>query len=566
MSLALVGLVCAGLFLLAFRFYGRWVARHYQLSAEAQTPAERFADGVDFVPTRRPILLAQHFASIAAAGPVVGPITAGLYFGWGPSLLWIVFGSIFIGAIHDFSSLVASVKHDAKSIPELARQYLGPRAYALVMTFIWLSLIYVVIAFTDVTAQAFVAKETWGGAVHDIGGGVATSSFLYLLLSVLLGVALTKWRTPLWLATLLFLPALVGIILWGQRLPITFAVANPALVWGVIILAYCAVASVLPMWLLLQPRGYLGGYFLYIVLACGLLGVIFGGYKAEYPAFLAWHSERLGSLFPFLFITIACGACSGFHGLVCSGTTCKQLHRETHAPLIGYGGMLLEGVVAVMALSTVMMWPAGSAELDKSPSEIYAGGIAHFVHAVLGLPREQVLAFGMLAFTTFVYDTLDVATRLGRYLMEELLGLKGRRGKWAATGLTLGLPLGYLFLGANLQGALGAAKPIWLVVWPLFGSSNQLLAGLTFLLLAAWFRARRRWAPWLLLPGLFMFGTTTVALVLQSLASLKQCLAGTAAAIDLVNLALALALLATALAFLVLWLRQLRRAPLAPGA
>ncbi|MBM4118573.1 carbon starvation protein A [bacterium] len=563
MPLAFVGLACAALFLLAFRFYGLRVARRYQLSATAKTPAERFADGVDFVPTKRPILLAQHFASIAAAGPVVGPITAGLYFGWGPSLLWIVFGTIFIGAIHDFSSLVASIKHDAKSLPELARQYLGPQAYALVMTFIWLSLVYVVIAFTDVTAQAFVARETWGDTQHDIGGGVATSSLLYLLLSVLLGLALTKWRVPLWLATLLFFPALVGIIVWGQLLPITFAVARPAVLWGVIILAYCAVASVLPMWLLLQPRGYLGGYFLYIVLAFGLLGVIFGGYKAEYPAFLAWRAENLGTLYPFLFITIACGACSGFHGLVCSGTTCKQLHKETHAPLVGYGGMLLEGVVAVMALMTVMMWPAGAAELKKSPSEIYAGGIAHFVHAVLGLPREQVLAFGMLAFTTFVYDTLDVATRLGRYLMEELLGLKGRRGKWLATGITLGLPLAYLLLGANLQDALGAAKPVWLVVWPLFGSSNQLLAGLTFLLLAAWFRARHRWAPWLVLPGFFMFGTTAVALVIQSWRALQRSLGGQATAIDLVNLTLALALLATAAAFLAFWLRRLGR-PLPP--
>jgi carbon starvation protein len=434
------------------------------------------------------------------------------------------------------------------------------------MTFIWLSLIYIVIAFTDVTAQAFVAKETWNGAVHDIGGGVATSSLLYLLLSVLLGLALTKWRTPLWLATLLFFPALLGIIVWGQHLPITFAVQNPALVWGIIILGYCAVASVLPMWLLLQPRGYLGGYFLYIVLACGLLGVLFGGYEAEYPAFLSWRSAELGPIFPFLFITIACGACSGFHGLVCSGTTCKQLRRETHAPLIGYGGMLLEGVVAVMALMTVMMWPRGSAELAKSPSEIYANGIAHFVHSVLGLPREQVLAFGMLAFTTFVYDTLDVATRLGRYLMEELLGLKGRRGKWTATGLTLGLPLIYLILAADLQGALGAAKPVWLLVWPLFGSSNQLLAGLTFLLLAAWFKARQRWAPWLVIPGFFMFGTTTVALAIQCAGSLRRSLGGTPAAIDIVNLVLCLALLATAVAFLVLWIRRLRHGPAAPGA
>lgn len=553
MSLTVIALACAAAFILAFRVYGRAIARRYQLNEKARTPAVRFQDGEDFIPTKKPILLAQHFASISAAGPVVGPIVGGLYFGWGPALLWIVLGSIFIGAIHDFSSLVASVKHDAKSITELARSYLGRKAFALVVGFIWLSLLYVIIAFTDVTAQAFTAKQEWGGEMHEIGGGVATSSFLYLGLSMLMGVALYKWKVPLKWATPAALVLLYGIIVLGQEIPLVFGTGNPALIWGIVILVYCALASVMPMWVLLQPRGYLGGFFLYVVLGLGVLGLLFGGFEAEYPVFLGWTSEKVGPLFPFLFITIACGACSGFHGLVCSGTTSKQLHRETHAPLVGYGGMLLEGVVAVMALATVMIWAKGAPELAKSPSEIYATGIAYLANSVTGLRIEWLIAFGMLAFTTFVFDTLDVATRLGRYLMEELLGLKGHQGKWTATLLTLGVPLAYLFLGSILQSALQSAKPLWLVVWPIFGSSNQLLAGLTFLMLAAWFRTKHRWAPWLVLPGFFMFGMTVWALLIQT----RQNFAGLSDPathdLNMLNFLICLALVAISLSFLILW-------------
>lgn len=554
MSLSVIALVCAAAFILAFRFYGRVIAKRYQLSEKAKTPAERFEDGEDFIPTKKPILMAQHFASIAAAGPVVGPIAGALYFGWGPALLWIVLGSIFIGAIHDFSALVASVKHGAKGIAELAKTYLGRKAFALVLGFIWLSLLYVIIAFTDVTAQAFTAKMEWGGVQRNVGGGVATSSFLYLGLSMVMGLALYKWKVRLWLATLIFLPALLAIIQLGQAFPLTLPGGNPVLGWGVVILAYCALASVLPMWLLLQPRGYLGGYFLYVVLFLGVLGLLFGGFKAQYPIFLGWTHEKAGPLFPFLFITIACGACSGFHGLVCSGTTSKQLHRETHAPAVGYGGMLLEGVVAVMALATVMMWPQGAGELSKSPSEIYATGVAYLANAVTGLRIEWLIAFGMLAFTTFVFDTLDVATRLGRYLVEELLGLKGHHGKWTATFLTLGIPLLYLFLGSSLQTALASGKPIWQIVWPIFGSSNQLLAGLTFLMLSAWFRTRHRWAPWLVLPGFFMFGMTLWALTLQTSKNLAGLADPATHAISLLNSIICLALIAISVTFLLLWL------------
>jgi carbon starvation protein len=537
----------------AFRFYGRFLARRLALDDARTTPAVAQADGVDYVATSRPVLVAQHFASIAAAGPVVGPIAAGLAFGWGPSLAWIVLGCIFIGAMHDFSSLVASLRHGARSIPEMVKEHLGKRAWALALLFIWLSLLYVIVAFTDVTARQFLAVDEWDGEAHAIGGGVATSSFLYLGLAVAMGLVLEKLKVKLWVATLVFLPLVFGVILLGQRIPLVLPVANPAAAWGAVILGYCALASVLPMWLLLQPRGYLGGYFLYVVLGVGLLGLLFGGFHADYPALTGFVSAKQGPLFPFLFVTIACGACSGFHGLVCSGTTCKQVAKETHATAVGYGGMLLEGAVAVMALATVMMWPAGAPALAKGPSEIYAAGIAHFMSRVLGVDVHWGTSFGMLAFATFVYDTLDVATRLGRYLMEELLGLKGRAGRALATALTLGLPLAYLALAPSAVVVGGKAQPVWQLVWTIFGSSNQLLAALTLLFLAAWLSEKSLPNRFVLWPALFMLATTATALAWQLAAALRDP-AGLRSPAGL-NALLAAALLVVAGGFSVEWVR-----------
>ena len=538
-------------FVVAFRVYGRSLARRMALDDARTTPAVEHADGVDFVATSRPVLLAQHFASIAAAGPVVGPIAAGVAFGWGPSLAWIVLGCIFIGAMHDFSSLVASMRHRARSIPEMVKEHLGRRAWMLSLLFIWLSLLYVIVAFTDVTARQFLFVQDG----RPIGGGVATSSFLYLGVAVAMGFVLEKMKVRLWVATLVFLPLVFGAIVLGQTFPIVMPGSNPAASWGAIILIYCAIASVLPMWLLMQPRGYLGGYFLYVVLAVGVAGLLIGGFRAEYPA-LASLSSKDGPIYPFLFVTIACGACSGFHGLVCSGTTCKQVSKETHATAVGYGGMLLEGAVAVMALATVMMWPQGTPILSKGPSEIYATGIAHFMNRVAGVDVSWGITFGLLAFATFVYDTLDVATRLGRYLLEELLGLRGMRGRAISTALTLGMPLLYLVVAPSSVMIGGRQVPVWQVVWTIFGSSNQLLAALTLLFLAAWLSEKGQRYRFVLIPAIGMLVTTATALVLQ----LRNALidpAGLSGPSGL-NALLAAALLVVAGAFSLEWLRTIR--------
>jgi carbon starvation protein len=389
----------------AYILYGGFLKRAFGLDDSRPTPAVTVNDGNDFVPTRPAMLLGQHFAAIAAVGPIAGPIIAGGRYGWLASALWIVLGTIFIGAVHDFSSLVASVRHKAQSLGQVFRETLGVKASLAFSLFIWLSLIYVIVVFMDLTAGAFVSRPELGA--ENFGPGVATSSVFYLLIGCAMGVALGRFRSPLWLATAIFVPLLFVAIWGGQRLPIVFPgdAATQQKMWNLIILFYCATASMIPMWVLLQPRGYLGGFILYSTFAAGLVGLFFGGYRIHQPAVAEVLSFFKGGapVFPLLFTTIACGAVSGFHGLVSAGTSSKQLVKESHAVTVGYGGMLLEGLVAVISLATVMMAAPGSPELALGPDEIYARGMAHFME-VLGLPFAAGVVFGKLAFATFIDD------------------------------------------------------------------------------------------------------------------------------------------------------------------
>ncbi len=540
MSLFLVAIVACVLFVLGYMFYGRLLARMFDLRADRATPACTINDGVDYVPAKAPLLLGQHFSAIAAAGPIVGPILGALWFGWLPALLWIVFGAILFGAVHDFSALVSSVRHNARSIVELVHEHLGSKAHLLFMGFVWLSLIYVIIAFTDLTSSSFVEPA--------YGGGVATSSSLYLLAAVALGVCLHRWRMPLRVATLIFLP-IVGVIIWyGQSIPMILPAGwpvRPQLIWNIIILSYCFVASVIPMWTLLQPRGYLGGFFLYVTLAAGVIGLFLGGDRIQYPAFLGWVSQKGFPLFPMLFVTVACGACSGFHGIVSSGTTSKQIAREPDCRVVGYGGMLLEGLVAVIALATVMLLAPGDAATQQSPDRIYANGISHFVER-FGVNREFARSFALLAFATFIYDTLDVATRLGRYVFQELTGWKGRWGSVGATLATLALPA--LSVSWTVKDVAGNIVPAWKVFWTLFGTSNQLLAALTLVTITVWLKRTKR--PWLIsaLPAAFMLVMTLWSLTL----TVQPWLAGLVSGQPAVNWIAFIALILMALAVLVL--------------
>jgi carbon starvation protein len=336
-------------------------------------------------------------------------------------------------------------------------------------------------------------------------------------------------------------------------LPIDLRAAAPlpGVYWAWAILAYCAIASVLPVWLLLQPRGYLGGFFLYLTLGGGLLGLFVANPAIAWPDFSGFTATAPGqagqTLLPFLFITIACGACSGFHGLVCSGTTSKQIDREPDAHLVGYGGMLLEGVVALLALACVMQLTPGSELARAGADKIFGVGIGSFLHQ-LGVPLTFAVTFGMLAFATFVYDTLDVATRLARYLFTEFTGWRTRTGEVVGTIVSLALPA--ILVAMTVSDSKGNPMPAYKVVWPLFGSINQLLAGLTLVGLSLWL-ARTGAGTWLRLavglPMLFMMGMTTSALVLQIVNAPNALLAVTAAVL------LALAVWVASEAALALW-------------
>lgn len=541
MPLYPVALFACLLFLLAYFTYGRFLAKRFALDPKIKTPACEINDGVDFVPTKKGFLLGQHFSAIAAAGPIVGPILAGLWFGWLPALLWIVLGAIFFGSVHDFSSLAGSVRHRAASVVEIVKDYLGPRGHILFMIFVWLSLLYVITAFTDLTSASFVDPE--------LGGGVAASSFLYLLIGVILGLALYKFHAPLGPATLISLPLVLLSIWMGQWIPLSLPALgslSPQQLWNILLLGYCFIASIIPVWCLLQPRGYLGGFFLYVTLAAGLGGLFLGGEQIQYPAFLGFTSSKGLPLFPMLFVTVACGACSGFHGIVCSGTTSKQIANERDCALVGYGGMLLEGVVALVALSTVMVLAKTDALATQSPDRIYAEGLSRFV-SHFGVPLGFARAFTLLAFTTFIYDTLDVATRLARTIFQELTGWKGTPGRVAATLASLVLP--FICVSIKMTDAGGNLIPAWKIFWTIFGTSNQLLAALTLMSLALWLAKTGR--PWwaAAAPMLFMLVMTLWSLGLLAFPALAK-IFSSAPSFDLIgSVAILLLILALLLIF-----------------
>jgi carbon starvation protein len=541
--------VGTGLILLAaYHSYGRWVARKLELSPDARTPACDINDGLDFVPTAAPYLFSQHFSAIAAAGPIVGPIAAGLLFGWVPALVWILIGSIFIGGVHDMGSLIASVRHKARSIAEIVREYMSRRAYMLFLAFVWIALVYIVVAFTDLTATTFAPKPpvplgadaaaaelaTYAAQAEAVetGKAVASSSMLYLALAVVMGFVLRYTKLSLGLATAVFMPLVLLSIWAGPHLPLAIPQAlwwngSAAKTWDILLLLYCGVASIVPVWALLQPRGFLGGYFLTGTVLLAFLGIVAGSFVAnagidiQYPAFRGgfWVTdERTGAvvwLFPVLFVTIACGACSGFHSMISSGTSSKQLRVETDAKAIGYGAMLLEAFVAVISLSCVMILARGA---GGNPDQIFASGVSRFIALLASsfgvaydTAQSYLYRFALLAFATFIYDTLDVCTRLGRYVLQEFTGWHNTRGRYVCTILTLAPPL-YLVLQTLTHPVTGQEIPAWRMFWTLFGTANQLLAALTLVGVTVWLlRTGKSWW-YTAVPAVFMIAVTFTSL------------------------------------------------------
>ncbi len=488
-------------FLIAYKIYGDKLNKKYDILDKNKTPAHTMRDGVDYVPARVSVLFGHHFSSIAGAGPIVGPILAASLFGWLPAVIWIILGAIFIGGVHDFSAIVASIRHKARSIAEIAKDYISKNAYLMFLIFIWLSLVYVLIVFLDLTATTFA-----------LNGGVATASIIYIALAILFGFSLYKMRLNLAISTIIFVLFIFLSVWFGNlhKLTIPGLILNdPKKTWGVILLTYAFIASVTPVWILLQPRDYLSSFLLYSSVLVGIIGILFGGFNINYPAFTKF-SVNNQTLFPILFVTIACGAISGFHSLVSSGTTSKQLNKETDARKIGYGAMLMEGVVALIALSTIMILSKDSSLIKTGGLKIYGKGIGNFL-GVLGIKHSIGETFGLLVLSTFLLTTLDTATRLARYVLQELFSLEIKRTRFFATFITLILPA--IFALITLKDPQGRIIPAWKAIWPVFGATNQLLAALTLLVISVWLIKTKKNALFTIIPLIFMLVVTLTALI-----------------------------------------------------
>lgn len=492
-ELILIALI---MYVIAYKLYGGFITKRLEVNNSKETPSHTMYDGVDYCPAKAPVLLGHHFASIAGAGPIVGPVIAA-GFGWLPVYLWVVFGAIFIGGVHDYSSIVASVRHQSKSIGFIIQSYLGENGKKLFLIFSWATLILVIAVFTIIVADTFTHIPSAG-----------TSSILFIILAIIFGLTIYRLKVPLWIATL------VGVILLFLSIPAgnLFPLELDKLTWQLILFSYIFAASVTPVWILLQPRDYLNSFFLYALMLGGFVGIFFAAPSINLPAFSTFSLDKVGYLFPALFVTVACGAISGFHSLVASGTTAKQLNKETDGRIIGYGGMLIEGLLAVLSLVAVAsMVNREFIDLlvSKGPVAAFSLGVGRFISAIpvlnISIPLAQT--FTALAVSAFALTSLDTATRLARFMFQEFFEEKDQpekkfilQNRFVATGITVVFGAALTFSGQTMS------------IWPVFGSANQLLAALALLALTVWIANLKKGFLFVLVPMIFMFAVTLTAL------------------------------------------------------
>ena len=501
-------------------FYGRWLCKQWGVGEnKEETPAHTMQDGIDYVPAPAPVLMGHHFSSIAGAGPITGPISAlKLGFGWLPCLAWIVIGGIFFGGVHDFGALFASVRHGGRSIGEIISENMSKRAKMLFLTFAYLTLILVVAAFASIVAGTFGATFTETGAVDlvasESNARVAMVSLLFIVIAIIFGFCVYRRNAPMGVASVIGVLAIVAIIAIGM---VFHPIYLSATAWMWICGLYIAIASVTPVWILLQPRDYLSSFLLYAMLALAVVAVFIGHPSmASLPVVQAETCTT--PVFPVLFTTIACGAISGFHSLVSSGTTSKQLDKETDAKPIAYGGMLLECVLAVLVLCAVAGFAnANGGDIGVGPTVLFGGGIAGMIDPSHGTVYSVLYTLLVLTYSSFCLTSLDTATRLARFMFQEfwLDGSKGETPEnvtgfkkvmsnmYVATGITV--ILGVL-LGLNGYGK----------IWALFGSANQLLAALGLLAVATWLGNIGKNNKMFLFPMAFMLIVTICSLIINT--------------------------------------------------
>ena len=517
-------LICVAILVIGYIFYGGWLCKQWGVGeSKTETPAHTMEDGVDYVPAKAPVLMGHHFSSIAGAGPITGPIGAAI-FGWLPVTLWILIGGIFFGGVHDFGALFASVRNKGQSIGEIISTNMSKRAKQLFIIFSYLTLILVVAAFASIVASTF-------GAVYDESGAldltksatpasVAMISVLFILIAVVFGFFVYRKNVPMGVASIVGVLAIVLIMAVGMNFhPIYLSTKT----WMWIVGLYIAIASVTPVWILLQPRDYLSSFLLYAMLAVAVFAVVVAHptFDASFPAvtgFVVDNGNGVQYLFPVLFTTVACGAISGFHSLVSSGTTSKQLDKEKDAKPIAYGGMLLECVLAVLTLCAIgYAYKWNQANPDSAlvgATAIFGGGIAHMVDDVIPGSYTVLNSLLVLTYSAFCLTSLDTATRLARFMFQEFWLEPGQTPKdikegwkkvmvnpYFATILTVVLGI--------LLGMTGYAK-----IWGLFGAANQLLAGIGLLAVATWLGNAGKNNKMFLIPMAFMIVVTICSLAL----------------------------------------------------
>lgn len=529
----LVGIV---ILVLGYIFYGGWLAKQWGVDPKRTTPAHELEDGNDYVPAKAPVLMGHHFSSIAGAGPINGPIQAAV-FGWVPVMLWVLIGGIFFGAVHDFGALFASVRNKGQSIGEVIAESIGSRAKKLFLTFSYLTLILVVAAFASIVANTFKATYTESGALDEVASAANAStamiSILFIIIAIIFGMMVYRRNASLVVSTVVGVAAIVVCMVVGYNWHPIYLNGST---WMVIVGIYIAVASVTPVWILLQPRDYLSSFLLYGMMIIAVVGIVGAHPILSIPAFTGFIDKAeygsgvsLGSMFPALFVTIACGAISGFHSLVGSGTTAKQLDKESDAQPIAYGGMLIECALALISLCAVgYIWSEYVPNGITTPTAVFATGISRMCATIpfLAGAEDVIYAMLILAVSAFCLTSLDTATRLARYMFQEFWLEPGQTWK-DATGFKRILTNPYVatlitvVLGIAL-GMTGYAK-----IWALFGAANQLLAALGLLAVAAWLGTMGKNNKMFLFPMAFMLIVTIVSLCQTILTNFKNATAGT---------------------------------------
>jgi carbon starvation protein len=541
MSTALLLIIAIAVLVLGYIFYGGWLEKSWGIDPDRPTPAHELEDGVDYCPAKAPVLIGHHFSSIAGAGPINGPIQAAV-FGWVPVVLWVLVGGIFFGAVHDFGALFASIRHRGQSIGVVIEDTMGKGAKRLFIFFAYLTLLLVVAAFGSIVASTFGNTNAAGlpvtGRALAANESTAMISILFILLAVLFGFLVYRKNTPISVGTVIGIIGICVIVAIGLNWhPISLSYKQ----WMVFIGIYILVASVTPVWILLQPRDYLSSFLLYFMMAVAAVGIIgstiMGKGHISMPAYTGWSHPvsnglfTTGTLFPALFITIACGAISGFHSLVSSGTTAKQIDNEAHARPIGYGSMLIESLLAIISVCAVaFVWKDASAGKIASPTAVFALGISNMVGTFTGSAKVVNVTYSLLvlAVSVFCLTSLDTSTRLARYMFQEFW-LEGDETPQTVTGYkkVLTNPVFATAITVVLGIALGLTG--YTKIWPLFGASNQLLAAIGLLAVCTWLGKIGKNNKMFYIPMVFMLIVTLTSLCQTIMTKFKLLGAGKAA-------------------------------------